>query len=185
MISRKFISFTAIFVTLFTLITSSEQSTPSFDEENSLEGPDEPRSYCGLELKRAIRNYCREKIIESYRLRSVQRNFEKSSKCGENLVEKCCYHQSKCTISTFVQFCPYRYRHRRQATMKQKSESDWALTASVLGLDPFLHPLTSKEIFITLIMIVLNGWDDTCDLFNKNQENMVLIKVNQKILWKW
>ena len=90
----------------------TEQSTVEVSPGNFLEVPEDARSYCGMELKRAIRVYCREKIIETLKTKSVQRNFHKSSKCGENLVEKCCYHRNKCTISTFVQFCPYRYIRR-------------------------------------------------------------------------
>jgi hypothetical protein len=113
--SRKFVKLCL----LFTLVTSTAESTLSLGDENLIEVPDvlvlvpdalKPRIYCGIELKIAVRKFCREKVIEAYRPKDQQidRSLnQKSRKCGAQLMQKCCLE--RCSITTFVQLCPYRY----------------------------------------------------------------------------
>lgn len=99
-------------VVLCTLIASTSQSTLSLDDGNVLEIPDEPRYYCNIDLRVAVRKYCREKVIQSYKDQQLERSLPQKSagrKCGQQLMDKCCL--VKCTIQTFVSYCPYRY-HR-------------------------------------------------------------------------
>lgn len=78
-----------------------------------MEIPEEPRSYCGMDLKKAVRMYCHEEVIEKFLIKpSNQRSFHKPSRCGANLRERCCFHRNKCDMPTFVAFCPYRYIRR-------------------------------------------------------------------------
>lgn len=108
--SRKFIQFSAALVIFSVLIAKSSQATVTFADGNELELPDEPQTYCGLELRKATRIYCREAVIEKFKKKEVVRNFQKPSRCGVRLVDRCC--RTPCTLTTFVQFCPYRYIRR-------------------------------------------------------------------------
>lgn len=109
--SRKFIRFSAALVILLTIVSSSSQSTVSFSDGNTLEVPDEPRYYCGIELHRAVRSYCRETVIEVFKKKEpLKVGFQKPSRCGITLLEHCCRH--KCDMATFVKYCPYRYIRR-------------------------------------------------------------------------
>ncbi|CRL02519.1 CLUMA_CG015625, isoform A [Clunio marinus] len=107
MISQKCIQTAAGFVILCLVIKSATQSSQSAGERNSLEPTEELRSYCGIQLHRAVRAFCREQYIVAYKKKEPPRNFQKPSRCGGNLIEHCC--KNKCSISTFVQHCPYRY----------------------------------------------------------------------------
>lgn len=111
--SRKFTKLVcALFIAAFcNLFTSTSQSTLSLGDGNVLEVPDEPKYYCNLDLRIAVRKFCREKVIQSYREQQVDRSLPQRSakKCGQQLMDKCCL--VKCTVQTFVNYCPYRY-HR-------------------------------------------------------------------------
>jgi uncharacterized membrane protein len=99
-----------ILVVLLALTSKSWESTISLDDGNVLEMPDEPKNYCGIELKRAIRKFCLSQLIETYKPKEPPRNFQKPSRCMATtvaLMDKCC--KNKCLVSTLVQFCPYRY----------------------------------------------------------------------------
>lgn len=111
--SQKFtkVCWILLLVTFCTLFSPTFQETLQLSDENLVEIHDEPKYYCNLELKSAIRKFCRDKVIKTYRDQQLDRNLQKSTrKCGQELQTACCL--SKCTINTFVNFCPYRY-HRR------------------------------------------------------------------------
>lgn len=109
---QKFVRLVVAFVILSTLIVPSSSEILEMDDGNQLEIPEEARSYCGMELTRAIRKYCRLKVIEKYKAKDPPKSFHKPSRCGENIKDKCCYRNSKCDIVTFVQYCPYRYARK-------------------------------------------------------------------------
>jgi hypothetical protein len=109
MVSRKFVRLVTVFVIISTFFVPSPSVMMEMDDGNMLEIPDEAHSYCGMDLVRAIRKYCRVKVIEKYKLKDPPRNFHKPSRCGENIKDKCCYRSNKCNITTFIQYCPYRF----------------------------------------------------------------------------
>lgn len=108
--SRKFINFAVVLLTFSVLIVTTSQVTVTFADGNELEMSDEPKTYCGLDLRKATRFYCREAVIEKFKKKEVLRNFQKPSRCGVRLVDRCC--RTPCTLTTFVEFCPYRYIRR-------------------------------------------------------------------------
>jgi hypothetical protein len=102
----------ALFLSIFIVSTSQTFVNVEIDEFNKVDVPQEFSQVCGLELKRAVRKYCREKIIEKFLEKEpvkiiIMKTYKK---CVPDHMEKCC--KSKCTIATFVKLCPYRY-HRR------------------------------------------------------------------------
>lgn len=114
MFLRKLLSFAVALVILVTISAPAAGKIVTFEDGNTLEVPDDAKSYCGIQLKRAMRIYCRVTVIETYKKQvPLVRSFHKPSRCGETLVEKCCHHNNQCTIETFVNYCPYRYIKRR------------------------------------------------------------------------
>lgn len=108
--SRKFIHFATVAVILLALTASSSPSTLTFDDGNVLDIPDDPKIYCGIHLRKAVRSFCREKVIKTYKKLEPPRGFQKPSRCGGNLIDHCC--KISCDIPTFVKYCPYRYIRR-------------------------------------------------------------------------
>jgi hypothetical protein len=99
------------FVILCTLTVASPLILPlgegKFYELPELPDINEPRSYCGLNLKTAVRRFCRDDVIKVLKKQTTDRTFQKQKKCGQTLIAKCCL--AKCTLPVFVSFCPYRY----------------------------------------------------------------------------
>jgi hypothetical protein len=103
-----------VLVVLMTFVPPSSSEMMSLGNGNNVEIPDEARSYCGMDLVRAIRKFCHAKVIDKYKVKPpLYKNFHRdTAKCGENIKDKCCYRNNKCDIVTFVQYCPYRYRSK-------------------------------------------------------------------------
>lgn len=174
MLSREFVGFAVLLVISPALITLSSASLrPLKDNITLIEIPDEPQSYCGLQLKRAIRIYCREKVIEAFKAETSKvRSFHKPSRCGLNLLEQCCFHSKKCSIETFVQFCPYKYYSSpsKVTTWSTKwKRRPWKqnLASSNNIRTPWKWPLMRRH----------------CDLSIKRQILSVAIKWDYKIHW--
>lgn len=101
------------FLTVLSIfVGSSSQAIVSFDDGNVLDVPEE-LNFCGIELKRAVRKYCRAKVIDRFLEKEpvkiiIMKTYKK---CEPTHIQACC--KTKCSIATFVKLCPYRYVRKR------------------------------------------------------------------------
>lgn len=110
MMLRGFLAVTLLTV-LSIFVTSSSSKILSFSDVPST-AHDEIH-FCGIQLKRAQRKFCRKEIIEKFLEKEPMKIIimKTYKKCEPTHVHACC--KTKCSIATFVKLCPYRYVRKR------------------------------------------------------------------------
>ena len=98
------------FALLCAMIVKTTSTTISLGDGNTLD-IDEPKNFCGIELKIAVRKFCREKVFQLMSNSERTPPNKSTKKCGQTLMHKCCL--SKCNFAVFLDLCPYRYVNKR------------------------------------------------------------------------